>query len=293
MSISPLAGKHAPKESLIDVRKLQAQYYSIQPDPDNPLQRVAFGTSGHRGAAEDGTFNEGHILAITQAIVEYRRDQGIDGPLYIGMDSHALSEPAQRTAVEVLAANGVEVFLAEEGAFTPTPSISRAILAWKAKRTGTEADGIVITPSHNPPKDGGFKYNPPSGGPADTDVTGAVEKRANALLRDACAGVKRIHFEQALKAANVHRFDFVTPYVAELSAAIDMEAIRASGLSLGADPLGGASLHYWTPIAERYGLNIDHRQQDVDPTFGFMPCDHDGKIRMDCSSPYAMADLVS
>ena len=292
MPISPLAGKRAPKESLIDVEKLCEEYYSILPDPANPRQQVAFGTSGHRGSAAEGTFNEAHVLAVTLAIVEYRREQQITGPLYIGMDSHALSEPAQRTAVEVLVAGGVEVFLAAKGGFTPTPSISHAILAWNAKRTGAAADGIVITPSHNPPEDGGFKYNPPSGGPADTNITGAVEYRANALLRDGCRDVKRVSYEAALKAPNVHHYDFVTPYVADLGSVIDMEAIRASGLSLGADPLGGASLQYWHPIAERYGLDITVVNEVIDPTFSFMPCDHDGKIRMDCSSPYAMADLV-
>ena len=292
MAISPLAGKRAPVESLIDVDKLRSQYYTVQPDPTNPRQQVAFGTSGHRGSAPDGTFNEAHILAITQAIIEYRREQAIAGPLYIGMDSHALSQPAQQTAIEVLAANGVEVFLAANGGYTPTPSISRAILSWNATRTGATADGIVITPSHNPPTDGGFKYNPPNGGPADTHITGWVEKRANALLREGLRDIKRVSYEAALRTPNVHEHDFVTPYVEGLGSVIDMEAIRASGLSLGADPLGGASLAYWRPIAERYGLNITVVNDVIDPTFGFMPCDHDGKIRMDCSSPYAMTDLV-
>ena len=292
MPISPLAGKRAPEEILIDVEKLRSQYYSIQPDADDPRQQVAFGTSGHRGSAADGTFNEAHILAVTQAIVEYRCDQGINGPLYIGMDSHALSEPAQRTAIEVLAANGVGVFLAQAGGYTPTPSISHAILTWNAGGTDAIADGIVITPSHNPPRDGGFKYNPPSGGPADTNITGHVQKRANALLRDGCRDVKRMPYEAARRSTYVSEFDYITPYVQDLGSVIDMEAIRASGLSLGADPLGGASLAYWHPIAERYGLNITIVNDIIDPTFRFMPCDHDGKIRMDCSSPYAMADLV-
>ena len=292
MAISPLAGKRAPEADLIDVAKLREQYYTVRPDPDNVRQQVAFGTSGHRGSAADGTFNEQHILAVTQAIVEYRREQGVSGPLFIGMDSHALSEPAQRTAVEVLAANGVEVYLASDGAYTPTPAVSHAILTWNALRNGAVADGIVITPSHNPPRDGGFKYNPPSGGPADTNITGVVEKRANALLRGGCRDVKRVTSEQAFAAGNVHLFDFVTPYVEDLGNVVDMEAIRTSGLTLGADPLGGASHAYWRPIAERYGLDITIVNEVIDPTFRFMPCDHDGKIRMDCSSPYAMADLV-
>jgi phosphoglucomutase len=292
MPVSPLAGKHPPEDMLIDVAKLRDQYYSVKPDPANPLQRVSFGTSGHRGSAAEGTFNETHILAVTQAIVEYRREQGIKGPLYIGMDTHALSLPAQQTAVEVLAANGVEVNLAGKDGFTPTPSVSHAILAWNADTSRAVADGIVITPSHNPPADGGFKYNPPSGGPADTDITGWVQDRANALMKDGCRDVKRTVYEAALKASNVHSYDFITPYVVDLGSAVDMEAIRASGLTLGVDPLGGASIAYWGPIAERYGLNITVVNQAVDPTFRFMPCDHDGKIRMDCSSPYAMADLV-
>src|SRR5579872_6728208 len=292
MAVSPLAGKRAPKEILIDVAKLQEQYYSVTPDPDNPLQRVSFGTSGHRGSAADGTFNEVHILAVTQAIVEYRRANGIAGPLYIGMDSHALSEPAQRTAIEVLAANEVQVCVAAKGGYTPTPAISRAILAWNGRGAGAQADGIVITPSHNPPADGGFKYNPPNGGPAEPDITGPVQDRANALLRERCASVKRVTYEAAMRSGYVSEFDFVTPYVAGLGDVVDMEAIRASGLSLGADPLGGASIGYWQPIAEGYGLNIDVVNKTIDKTFGFMPCDHDGKIRMDCSSPYAMADLV-
>jgi len=292
MPISPLAGKHPPVEMLIDVAKLRDQYYSVRPDPANPLQQVSFGTSGHRGSAADGTFNEQHILAVSQAIVEYRRGQGITGPLYIGMDTHALSQPAQQTAIEVLAANGVEVYLAANGGFTPTPSISHAILAWNADKSRAMADGIVITPSHNPPADGGFKYNPPSGGPADTNITGWVQDRANELMKGGFSDVKRISYEAALKASNVHSYDFITPYVEDLGSAVDMEAIRASGLALGVDPLGGASIAYWEPIAERYGLNITVVNKAVDPTFRFMPCDHDGKIRMDCSSPYAMADLV-
>ena len=292
MTVSPLAGHHPPDSLLIDVNRLQEQYYSVQPDPTNPRQWVAFGTSGHRGTAPEGTFNEAHILATTQAIVEYRRENAIAGPLYIGKDSHALSDPAQRTALEVLAANGVDVFMAADDAITPTPSISHAILKWNRQGAGSTADGIVITPSHNPPGDGGFKYNPPSGGPADTGITAWIEQRANALLRDKNREVKRLSYEAALRAENVHAYDFITPYVEDLGNVIDMEAIRASGLSLGADPLGGASLPYWQPIIDRYGLNITVVNKTIDQTFRFMSVDHDGKIRMDCSSPYAMADLV-
>lgn len=298
MPVSPLAGKPAPAEMLIDVEALRGQYYSVHPDPSDPLQRVAFGTSGHRGTASKGTFNEDHIVAITQAIVEYRRGQGISGPLYMGMDSHALSAPAQRSALEVLAAHDVEVFIAANDGFTPTPVISHAILTYNhTHRSGDDtlaglADGIVITPSHNPPADGGFKYNPPNGGPADTDITGWVQDRANALLRAGLNGVRRIPYEQALRASATHAYDYIHPYVDDLGSVIDMEIIRASGLALGADPLGGASVAYWDPIAERYGLNLTVVDRRIDPTFAFMPVDHDGKIRMDCSSPYAMANLI-
>ncbi|MEI6046875.1 MAG: phosphoglucomutase, alpha-D-glucose phosphate-specific, partial [Chloroflexota bacterium] len=292
MATSPLAGKPAPKELLIDVAKLTDQYYDLHPDPTNPLQKVQFGTSGHRGTAANASFNEDHILATTQAIVEYRQGQGIDGPLYLGMDSHALSAPAQRTALEVLAAYGVEVFVAENEGYTPTPVISHAILAYNRGRKSGLADGIVITPSHNPPGDGGFKYNPPNGGPADVDITGWVQNRANALLQEKLQGVKRVTYEAALKASTTHQHDFITPYVADLGNVIDLDIIRSSGLKIGADPLGGASVAYWEPIAERYGLNLTLVNGTVDPTFGFMSVDHDGKIRMDCSSPYAMASLV-
>ncbi len=299
MPASPLAGKPAPAEMLIDVEALRGQYYSVHPDPSDPLQRVAFGTSGHRGTAPKGTFNEDHIVAITQAIVEYRRGQGISGPLYMGMDSHALSAPAQRSALEVLAAQDIEVFIAADDGFTPTPVISHAILSYnRTHRTGDGsqaglADGIVITPSHNPPGDGGFKYNPPNGGPADTDITGWVQNRANELLRTGLNGVQRIPYDQALRASTTHAYDYIHPYVDDLDSVIDMEIIRASGLALGADPLGGASVAYWEPIAERYGLNLKVVDKRVDPTFAFMPVDHDGKIRMDCSSPYAMANLIA
>jgi phosphoglucomutase len=292
MPISPLAGKPAPDNILIDVDQLRSQYYSITPDPVNPQERVAFGTSGHRGTSSKGSFNEAHILAIAQAVAEHRKAEGIGGPLYLGMDSHALSEPAQRTTLEVLAANGVEVFVADGNGLTPTPAVSHAILTWNRGRTSGLADGIVITPSHNPPADGGIKYNPPNGGPADTAITGWIENRANEVLRGGNHDVKRIPYESALRAATTHTFDFVTPYVDDLAAILDMEEIRVSGLRIGADPLGGASVGYWPRIAEKYGLDLTVVNDRVDPTFRFMPVDHDGKIRMDCSSPYAMADLV-
>jgi phosphoglucomutase len=292
MSVSPLAGKPAPAEILIDVDELIKQYYSIHPDPSDPLQRVSFGTSGHRGASVNGTFNEDHILATTQAIVDYRKSNGITGPLYVGMDSHALSAPAQRSALEVLAANGIAVFIAKHDALTPTPVISYSILAYNRGWKNALADGIVITPSHNPPGDGGFKYNPPSGGPADTGITAWVQDRANALLEDGNRGVLRIPYERAIKASTTHHHDFITPYVSELDSVIDMEAIRSSGLKIGADPLGGSSVGYWGPINAAYGLNIAVVNKTIDPTFRFMTVDHDGKIRMDCSSPYAMANLV-
>ncbi len=292
MALSPLAGKPAPADRLIDVDRLLKQYFEIVPDPSNPRQRVAFGTSGHRGSPEDGSFNEAHILATTQAICEHRAAAGIDGPLYLGMDTHAVSAPAQRTALEVLAAHGVEAIYQRDDGFTPTPAISRAILAWNQSGQRAIADGIVVTPSHNPPRDGGFKYNPPHGGPADVDVTRVVETRANELLAGKNAGVKRMAYESALRAPTTHAFDFVAPYVEALSSAIDMEAIRASGIRIGADPLGGAGVAYWEPIRDRYGLDITVVNPRVDPTFRFMTMDHDGQIRMDCSSPYAMANLI-
>lgn len=292
MALHSLAGKPAPEDILIDVRKLQDRYYAVHPDPANPLQRVAFGTSGHRGTAANGTFNEDHIVAVAQAIAEYRKGQDITGPLYIGMDTHALSTPAQKTALEVLAAHGIEVFVAEDEAYTPTPVISHAILSYNRGRKAGLADGIVITPSHNPPSDGGIKYNPPNGGPADTNITGWIEQRANALLAEKNAGALRIAYEAALNASTTHRRDYVTPYVDDLASVIDLDTIRSSGLKIGADPLGGASVGYWGPIGERYGLNIDVVNKAVDFTFRFMTVDHDGKIRMDCSSPYAMAKLV-
>jgi phosphoglucomutase len=292
--ISPLAGKPAPKDLLVDVARLVKEYYERCPDLGDPNQLVSFGTSGHRGSPLRGTFNEAHILAITQAICEYRHGQGIEGPLYMGKDTHAVSEPAQRTALEVLAANNVETIIQHDDGITPTPVISRAILVYNRGRKQKDhlADGIVITPSHNPPEDGGFKYNPPNGGPADTDVTGWVQNRANELLRAGNAGVKRTPFEKAFKAATTHQEDFVLPYVRDLKNVVDMDAIRGAHLKLGVDPLGGASLPYWEPINSIYGLDIVVTNPIIDPTFSFMTVDHDGKIRMDCSSPYAMARLV-
>jgi len=292
MAISPLAGKPAPKEMLVDLTKLERDYYERRPDVTDPNQMVSFGTSGHRGTSLRGTFTEAHILAISQAICDYRRSVGTDGPLYMGKDTHALSSPAQRTALEVLAANGVETVIQADDGFVPTPVISRAILVYNRGRKDHLADGIVITPSHNPPEDGGFKYNPTNGGPADTDVTKWVQNRANELLREGNAGVKRIPFSRAIKADCTHVEDYILPYVNDLRNVIDMEAIRAAGLKLGVDPLGGAALPYWEPIQSIYGLDITVVNPKVDPTFSFMTLDHDGKIRMDCSSPYAMASLV-
>jgi phosphoglucomutase len=293
VAISPLAGKPAPKAMLVDVARLEKEYFDRRPDVNDPNQLVSFGTSGHRGSPLSGTFNEAHILAITQAICEYRRQQRTDGPLYMGKDTHAVSTPAQQTALEVLAANGVETIIQEKDGVTPTPVISRAILVYNRDRKEHLADGIVITPSHNPPEDGGFKYNPTNGGPADTDVTGWVQDRANELMRAGNAGVKRVPFDKAIKAATTHDEDFVLPYVRDLKNIVDIDAIRSAGLKLGVDPLGGASLPYWEPINSVYGLDIAITNKIIDPTFSFMTVDHDGKIRMDCSSPYAMARLVA
>jgi len=290
--ISPLAGLPAPKELLVDLAQLERCYYERKPDVSDPQQLVSFGTSGHRGSSLNGTFTEAHILAITQAICEYRRAQGIDGPLFMGKDTHALSAPAQRTALEVLAANNVETTIQKSDGVTPTPVISRAILVHNRGRKEHLADGIVITPSHNPPRDGGFKYNPPNGGPADTDITKWVETRANELLRAGNACVKRAAYAAALAAATTHQDDFVLPYVRDLGSVIDMEAIRAAGLKLGVDPLGGAAEPYWEPINSIYKLEITVVNPKIDQTFSFMTVDHDGEIRMDCSSPYAMAGLV-
>ena len=292
MAISPLAGKPAPKEMLVDVARLEREYHDRKPDLGDPNQLVSFGTSGHRGSSLRGSFNEAHILATTQAICEYRRGQGTDGPLYMGKDTHALSGPAQRTALEVLAANGVHTIIQRDDGVTPTPVISRAILVHNRGRKQHLADGVVITPSHNPPEDGGFKYNPTNGGPADTDVTKWIQERANELLRGSNADVKRVAYEAAVKASGTRQEDLIQPYVDDLRNVVDMDAIRAAGLKLAVDPLGGAAVHYWEPINATYKLDIAVVNPKVDPTFSFMTVDHDGKIRMDCSSPYAMARLV-
>ena len=290
--ISPLAGKPAPKEMLIDLADLNRQYLERRPDLSDPTQMVSFGTSGHRGTPLKGTFTESHILAITQAICDYRRMQGIDGPLLMGKDTHAISAPAQITALEVLAANGVETIIQHNDGVTATPVISHAILVYNRGRKDHLADGIVITPSHNPPEDGGFKYNPPNGGPADTDVTKWVEQRANDLLRANNAGIKRMPYSRAIKAATTHEEDFVLPYIKDLKNTVDMDAIKSAGLKLGVDPLGGAFAPYWGQVNSVYGLSIEVVNPVIDPTFAFMTVDHDGKIRMDCSSPYAMAGLL-
>ncbi len=293
MTTSPLAGKPAPRSLLANVPRLVTAYYTGRPDPGVPAQRVAFGTSGHRGSSLHGAFNEAHILATTQAIVEHRRQQGIGGPLFLGIDTHALSEPARVTALEVLAAHEVEVRIDAGDGYTPTPAVSHAILSYNRGRKAGLADGIVVTPSHNPPEDGGFKYNPPNGGPADTDVTGWIEKRANELLGDALRAVSRISYERALRAPTTKRHDFVSAYVDDLGTVIDMDVIRGAKLRIGADPLGGAGVAYWGPISERWGFAVDVVSDIVDPTFSFMCVDWDGKIRMDCSSPFAMAGLVA
>jgi phosphoglucomutase len=286
----PRAGQPAAAEDLVDVAKLVTAYYALHPDPGDPVQRVSFGTSGHRGSAFTATFNEDHILATTQAICEYRASQGIGGPLYLGADTHALSEPAQVSALEVLAANEVRVMVDARGGYTPTPAVSRAILVHNAAGTGPRADGIVVTPSHNPPPDGGFKYNPPDGGPAGTDITRQIQDRANELLADGLKGVRRVSWARAASAAG--KFDFLDSYVAALGQVVDLAAIRAAGVRIGADPLGGASVAYWGEIGDRYGLDLTVVNPVVDATFRFMTLDWDGKIRMDCSSPYAMAALI-
>jgi phosphoglucomutase len=291
--ISPLAGKPAPKEMLVDLTRLEREYYQRQPDLADPTQLVSFGTSGHRGSSLNGTFTEAHILVITQAICDYRKKQNITGPLYMGKDTHSLSSPAQRTAMEVLAANNVETFIQPNDGVTPTPVISRAIIVFNRGRKTGLADGIVVTPSHNPPEDGGFKYNPTNGGSADTDVTRWVQDHANDLLRGNNANVKRVPYDAALKAATTHAEDYILPYVNDLRNVVDMDAIRAAGLKLGVDPLGGAALPYWEPINSIYKLNITVVNPKLDPQFAFMTVDHDGKIRMDCSSPYAMERLVA
>ena len=290
--IHPLAGQTAPPSTLANIPRLVTAYFAEKPDPREPTQRVAFGTSGHRGSALHRAFNEAHILAISQALCDHRRDKNLAGPLFIGIDTHALAEPALASALEVFAANGIEVMIDAQDAYTPTPVISHAILTYNKGRTDGLADGVVITPSHNPPEDGGFKYNPPNGGPADTDITGAIERAANRYLEDGLKGIKRIDYTRARKASCVHRHDYVTPYVADLANVLDMDAIRSAGVKIGIDPLGGAAVHYWQPIIERYGLAATIVSEEVDPTFRFMTLDWDGKIRMDCSSPYAMARLI-
>ena len=292
MALSPLAGKPAPKELLVDLSRLERDYFERRPDPDDPAQQVSFGTSGHRGSPLRGSFTETHILAITQAICDYRHAQTVTGPLYMGKDTHAVSGPAQRTALEVLAANGVVTVIQRDDGFTPTPAISHAILVHNRGRDDRLADGIIITPSHNPPEDGGFKYNPIHGGPADTDVTRWIEDRANALLRDGNAEVKRLPLQAAMGKETTHQRDLMLPYVEDLRNVIDMDAIRGAKLALAVDPLGGAAAGYWDLINSIYGLDIAVTNRQVDPTFAFMTLDHDGVIRMDCSSPYAMARLV-
>ncbi|HEU4619588.1 MAG TPA: phosphoglucomutase (alpha-D-glucose-1,6-bisphosphate-dependent) [Gammaproteobacteria bacterium] len=293
MSLSPLAGKPAPANILVDLAALERAYYVLRPDVDDPSQRVVFGTSGHRGSSLRGSFNEAHVLAITQAICDYREHRGTSGPLYLGKDTHALSAPAERTAIEVLAANDVATVIQSGGGVTPTPAISHAILAYNRSRQTDLADGIVVTPSHNPPADGGFKYNPPTGGPADGDATQWIERRANELLGESNVGVKRMPYDAAIKAPCVHVADFLMPYVEDLDDVVHMDAIRAAGLKLAVDPLGGAGAPYWEPICTVYGVDITVVNPAIDPTFSFMTVDHDGQIRMDCSSPYAMARLVA
>jgi phosphoglucomutase len=291
--VHPAAGKLVSPDALANIPRLVTAYFAGKPDVADPVQRVAFGTSGHRGTSLKNTFNEGHILATTQAICDYRREKGLTGPLFIGIDTHALAEPALASAVEVFAANGVEVMIDKDHGYTPTPVISHAILTYNKGRTSGLADGVVVTPSHNPPEDGGYKYNPPHGGPADTDVTGLVEKRANAYLADGLKGVKRIDYARALKSSTVHAYDYITPYVADLGNVVDLDLVKSAGVNIGIDPLGGAAVHYWHPIIARYGLKATVVNEAIDPTFRFMTVDWDGKIRMDCSSPYAMASLIA
>jgi phosphoglucomutase len=292
MALHPLAGQPAPFDLLPNLPRLLSAYYTHQPDPQVATQAVAFGTSGHRGTSTENSFNEQHILAICQALSEIRRSQGITGPLYLGMDTHALSEAALSTAIEVFAANAVELMIQPDRGYTPTPAISHAILTYNRGRTSGLADGVVITPSHNPPSDGGFKYNPPEGGPASAETTAQIQQRANQLLKQGLTDVRRLPLARALKVETTHEHDYIGPYVADLANVIDMDAIRNAGLKIGADPMGGAGIHYWAPIAERYGLDIEIVNRRVDPTFSFMTVDKDGKIRMDCSSPYAMASLI-
>jgi phosphoglucomutase len=289
---NPAAGKPVDPASLANIPRLVTAYFASKPDPADATQRVSFGTSGHRGSSLRNSFNEDHILATTQAICDYRREAGLTGPLFIGIDTHALAEPALASAVEVFAANGVEIMIDERGGYTPTPVISHAILTYNKGRTSGLADGVVITPSHNPPEDGGYKYNPPHGGPADTDVTGIVEKNANRYLEAGLKGVARTAYDHARKAPSTHLHDYITPYVADLGNTVDLALVKSAGVRIGIDPLGGAAVHFWQPIIERYGINASVVNDAVDPTFRFMTADWDGKIRMDCSSPYAMASLI-
>jgi phosphoglucomutase len=288
----PAAGKPVAASALANIPRLVTAYFAGKPDPADPAQRVAFGTSGHRGTSLKNSFNEDHILATTQAICDYRREAGLTGPLFVGIDTHALAEPALASTVEVFAANGVDIMVDQHGGYTPTPVISHAIISYNKGRTSGLADGVVITPSHNPPEDGGYKYNPPHGGPADTDVTGRVEKQANRYMEQGLKGVARMSYDKARKSPHVHAHDYVGPYVADLGNVVDLELIKSAGVRIGIDPLGGAAVHYWHPIAERYGIKATVVNEAVDPTFRFMTADWDGKIRMDCSSPYAMASLI-
>jgi len=290
--IHELAGKPAPRSMLENIPRLVTAYYSFKPDASDPAQKVAFGTSGHRGSSLRNSFNEDHILAVSQAVCEYRKSKGIVGPLFLGMDTHALSEPALATSLEVFAANDMFVMIAKDRGYTPTPVISHAILTYNRNRKRGSADGVVITPSHNPPEDGGFKYNPPEGGPADTETTKVIEDRANEILNNDLKNVKRVSLSKALNADTTHTYDYITPYIEDLGNIIEMEIIGKAGIKIGADPLGGSVIDFWDPIAERYGLSIDVVNRTVDPTFSFMTVDRDGKIRMDCSSPYAMAGLI-
>ena len=292
MSAHPLAGKPAPRELLANIPRLVSAYYTRCPDATIPAQQVAFGTSGHRGTSLENSFNENHVLAISQALCEYRQANGIDGPLYVGMDTHALSEPALASAIEVFAANGMEIIIQAGHGYTPTPVISHAILTYNRGKKSGLADGVVITPSHNPPEDGGFKYNPPSAGPADTSITKIIQDRANEIIRNGLKDVRRIPYERAYQADTTHYYDYMRPYVADLENVVNMQVIAGSGLKIGVDPMGGAAVAFWEPIAETYGLNIEVVNPAVDPTFSFMTLDHDGKIRMDCSSPYAMTRLI-
>jgi phosphoglucomutase len=292
MSVHPLAGQPAPREILVNIPRLISAYYIDRPDPQESTQRVAFGTSGHRGTSLESSFNEDHVLATSQAIADYRQEQGIDGPIYVGKDTHALSEPALASVIEVFAANGLNVMIHANQEYTPTPVISHAILTYNAGRTTALADGVVITPSHNPPSDGGFKYNPPAAGPADTSITRIIQDRANQILENDLKDVHRIPYQKAVKADNVHAIDLISPYVRDLKNVVNLDAVARAGLKIGVDPMGGAAVAYWEPIAELYGLNLEVVNKEIDPTFRFMTVDHDGKIRMDCSSPYAMTSLI-